>query len=162
LRAPIEGAVLTAALGLSGTGDVIAAARTDYVLQCMGCHLADGRGMPPDVPALQDRIGYYLQVPEGREYVVQVPGAANARLTDAALAQVINWNSLAHRCRSGSCRTRRKRSQQHAARDRSTLCRLGRRSWNGYARGFRPHVSDRARFVDSAERSCQTLTPSGT
>jgi cytochrome c553 len=65
--------------------------RTDYLLHCMGCHLADGRGAPPDIPALKGRVGYYLQIPDGRNYLIQVPGAANAPLTDAALADVLNW-----------------------------------------------------------------------
>jgi mono/diheme cytochrome c family protein len=67
------------------------AARTDYVLNCQGCHVADGSGMPPEVPRLTDNVGYYLQVEGGREYLVQVPGAANSLLSDAALADVINW-----------------------------------------------------------------------
>ena len=66
-------------------------ARTDYMLNCMGCHRVDGAGTEPDVPALAERVGYYLQVPGGRDYLVQVPGAANAPLTDDALAGVINW-----------------------------------------------------------------------
>ena len=69
----------------------VGAARTDYVLNCQGCHAADGTGMPPDVPSLKGNVGYYLQVEGGRDYLVQVPGAANSLLSDAALADVINW-----------------------------------------------------------------------
>ena len=66
-------------------------ARIDYMLHCMGCHLEDGTGLPPAVPALAERVGYYLEIPGGREYLVQVPGSANAPLSDAALAEVLNW-----------------------------------------------------------------------
>jgi mono/diheme cytochrome c family protein len=65
--------------------------RTDFMLHCMGCHLADGSGTPPGIPALRDRVGYYLQIPGGREYLTQVPGVANAPLDDARLAGVLNW-----------------------------------------------------------------------
>jgi len=47
--------------------------------------------MPPEVPSLRDEIGYFLGVEGGRDYLVQVPGAANSTLSDAALADVINW-----------------------------------------------------------------------
>jgi mono/diheme cytochrome c family protein len=63
----------------------------DYTLHCMGCHLADGAGAPPEVPALKDRVGYYFDVPGGRQYLVQVPGARQAPLDDAALAALLNW-----------------------------------------------------------------------
>lgn len=66
-------------------------ARQDYVLNCMGCHLSDGAGQPPAVPRLKDRVGYYLTIPQGRGYLVQVPGAANSLLDDRALAAVLNW-----------------------------------------------------------------------
>lgn len=65
--------------------------RSDFMLHCMGCHLADGSGTPPGIPALRDRVGYYLQIPGGREYLTQVPGVANAPLDDARLAGVLNW-----------------------------------------------------------------------
>jgi hypothetical protein len=81
----------TVALTCIASSPAFADARTDYVLNCMGCHRADGLGTPPDVPALAERVGYYLQVEGGREYLVQVPGAANAPLSDGALAGVINW-----------------------------------------------------------------------
>ncbi len=63
----------------------------DYVLHCMGCHLADGSGHPPAIPRLENRVGYYLTVPQGRAYLVQVPGAANSLLDDRRLAEVLNW-----------------------------------------------------------------------
>jgi hypothetical protein len=89
LRSPIE--LVLAALLLAGATGVFGDARTEYVLHCMGCHLADGKGSPPAVPTLTGHVGYYLQVPGGRDYLVQVPGAANAPLSDTALAGVLNW-----------------------------------------------------------------------
>lgn len=72
-------------------GNAPAEPRTDYLLHCRGCHLADGAGTPPGIPALRDRVGYYLQIPGGREYLTQVPGASNAPLSDERLADVLNW-----------------------------------------------------------------------
>lgn len=65
--------------------------RIDYMLNCMGCHLADGAGTPGKVPALKGRIGKFLHVQGGREYLVQVPGTAQAALDDARVAGVLNW-----------------------------------------------------------------------
>ena len=31
--------------------------RANYLFSCRGCHLADGRGVPPDVPTLRDTLG---------------------------------------------------------------------------------------------------------
>lgn len=63
----------------------------DYMLQCRGCHLADGAGAPGRVPDLRDRIGLFLTVPGGREFLVRVPGASQSPLDDARLAAVLNW-----------------------------------------------------------------------
>lgn len=65
--------------------------RTDYLLHCMGCHQAEGAGTAMGVPALRDRVGYYLELPGGRDYLLHVPGARNAPLPDDALASVMNW-----------------------------------------------------------------------
>jgi len=65
--------------------------RLDYTLNCMGCHGVDGGGAPPEIPRLKDRIGYYLDVDGGRAYLVQVPGSRQSALSDAALADVLNW-----------------------------------------------------------------------
>lgn len=66
-------------------------ARIDYMLQCQGCHLPDGRGIPGAVPSLQGVPGIFVQQPEGRSFLVRVPGSANADLDDAALADLLNW-----------------------------------------------------------------------
>jgi mono/diheme cytochrome c family protein len=78
-------------LAAAAAAGVAADSRTDFMLNCMGCHLADGSGTPPGIPALRDRVGYYLQIPGGREYLTAVPGAANAPMSDARLAAVLNW-----------------------------------------------------------------------
>jgi len=63
----------------------------EYALNCQGCHRADGAGTPGSVPPLVDSVARFLTVPGGREYLVQVPGVAQAPLDDAALAGVVNW-----------------------------------------------------------------------
>ena len=66
-------------------------AEANYMIHCMGCHLADGAGNPPEVPDVRSEMGRMLAIPGGREYLVQVPGAAQAPISDAALAAVVNY-----------------------------------------------------------------------
>ena len=63
----------------------------EFALNCQGCHRADGTGTPGSVPPLADAVARFLAVPGGREYLVQVPGVAQAPLDDATLAAVVNW-----------------------------------------------------------------------
>ncbi len=65
--------------------------RTNYLLHCGGCHLADGSGAPDEVPSLHHDLGRIVAVEQGREYLVRVPGASQALLNDTDLAAVINW-----------------------------------------------------------------------
>ena len=65
-------------------------AQFNYKMFCQGCHLPDGGGAN-SVPRLKDTIGYFLEIPAGREYLVRVPGSATSALNDAELAEVLNW-----------------------------------------------------------------------
>jgi mono/diheme cytochrome c family protein len=66
-------------------------AAVNYMLHCMGCHLPDGSGGPPDVPDVRGGMGRLLAVEGGREYLVQVPGASQAPISDKELAEVVNY-----------------------------------------------------------------------
>ncbi len=72
-------------------GSAVADPRTDYLLYCRGCHLANGAGVPPEVPSLHDTLGKLLATPEGRAYVVRVPGVSQTAMDDVRLAAVLNW-----------------------------------------------------------------------
>ncbi|MCC5887402.1 MAG: hypothetical protein JJT88_13290 [Gammaproteobacteria bacterium] len=65
--------------------------RFDYLLHCGGCHIEDGSGNPPEVPDLRKDLAYMIGFDAGRAYLVQVPGSAQAPLSDAGLAAVLNW-----------------------------------------------------------------------
>lgn len=65
--------------------------RVNYMLNCQGCHLPDGRGMPGTVPNMKGFVGNFLTVPGGREYLARVPGVANSTLDDEDLAALMNW-----------------------------------------------------------------------
>jgi mono/diheme cytochrome c family protein len=86
--------LLTLAVALA-TGAVAAAARAgpaqDYTLYCMGCHGAQAQGVPGRIPPLAGSVSLFMRTPEGRNYVLRVPGAANSVLSDAQLAAVLNW-----------------------------------------------------------------------
>jgi len=62
----------------------------DYARNCQGCHGHKGVSVP-EVPALKDRVGYFVHTEEGRRYIVQVPGVATNVLDDKRLAAVLNW-----------------------------------------------------------------------
>ena len=68
--------------------------RIAYWLHCAGCHGLEGRGAPPDVPTLVDIPARIAGLPGGRDYLVQVPGVAQAALTDERLAEVVNFMLL--------------------------------------------------------------------
>ena len=68
-------------------------AKFNYQMSCQGCHTPTGQGFQ-SVPKLKGFLGNFLQTPEGREYLIKVPGAAYSPLTDKELAEVINWMLL--------------------------------------------------------------------
>lgn len=65
--------------------------RASYLLHCAGCHGIDGAGLPQSyVPGLK-RLGDFLRLPGGREFVIKVPGLMGSGLDDAQVAEVANW-----------------------------------------------------------------------
>ena len=65
--------------------------RLAWMLQCQGCHRADGTGTDDEVPAIAGQVSRFLHVEGGREFLVRVPGVATAPLGDADLASLVNW-----------------------------------------------------------------------
>ncbi|HEY2523723.1 MAG TPA: cytochrome c [Candidatus Binataceae bacterium] len=84
-------AVLIAALSFAGTALAGGSPAELYTLNCWGCHKPRAEGIPGTVPRLANSMGYFLHVPGGREYLVEVPGVAASSLSDAEIAEVLNW-----------------------------------------------------------------------
>jgi len=63
----------------------------NFQLNCMGCHLADGSGEAGRVPSLRRSLVLFSATPEGRQYVIRVPGVAQSPLSDAETAALLNW-----------------------------------------------------------------------
>lgn len=64
----------------------------NYVEHCMGCHKLDGAGsLQNNVPDMRGTVGHFLRLPQGRDFLIQVAGIAQAPLDDAALTALINW-----------------------------------------------------------------------
>lgn len=88
------GAVLAAgAAARAATPGVTNEARAsqNYMLNCQGCHRPDGAGDGETAPALAGHVGVFTGIPGGRVYLGRVPGAATAPLSDAELAELMNW-----------------------------------------------------------------------
>jgi mono/diheme cytochrome c family protein len=91
MAAVLAGGVLIASAARADGPAPAAAAARDYLLHCQGCHGAEGQGVAHKVPSLADSIPRLVTIDEGREFLMRVPGAASSRLSDAALAGVLNW-----------------------------------------------------------------------
>ncbi len=70
---------------------VTRSAQTMWMLNCQGCHRADGAGTGTAVPAMPGIVARFLAVPGGREYLIRVPGVAASPLADVSLAVLVNW-----------------------------------------------------------------------
>jgi len=83
----MQGAVFTTAV-VADNGR----ARIDYLLHCSGCHGQDGVGNPEKgIPNFVGQVGHFVRLPEGREFVLQVPGLLSAGLPDERAAAVVTW-----------------------------------------------------------------------
>ncbi len=69
----------------------IAEVAEDFSRNCQGCHRADGMGACRTVPRIRNFVGLFTRIPEGRDYLLRVPGVVWAMLDDARLARVLNW-----------------------------------------------------------------------
>ena len=63
----------------------------NFQLNCMGCHLADGSGEPGRVPSIRRSLVLLSATPQGREFVIRVPGVAQSPLSDEDTAALLNW-----------------------------------------------------------------------
>ena len=63
-----------------------------YTLHCSGCHVRDGSGSPEGrIPRLAGQIGHFMKLPDGRRFVLQVPGVMNSGLANAQIETLMNW-----------------------------------------------------------------------
>jgi mono/diheme cytochrome c family protein len=69
-----------------------ARARQNYLLHCMGCHGETGVGLEGKVPSMHDTLAMLSRTPQGRYYVLRVPGVTQSTLSDDDLAEVLNWS----------------------------------------------------------------------
>ncbi len=88
---PLRRRALLATLAMIGMHAAVADPLVDYTLFCMGCHGAQAQGVPGRVPPLAGALSRFMRAPQGRDYVLRVPGAANSALSDAQLTGVLNW-----------------------------------------------------------------------
>lgn len=86
--------LLLALAVMVGATDVLAADRnrSNFLLHCSGCHQQDGSGSPENgIPSMKGQVSHFLRLPEGRAFLVQVPGTSQSALGDAAVAELLNW-----------------------------------------------------------------------
>jgi hypothetical protein len=86
----VAGLAVAGGLALSSAAQAYEPA-TNYTLQCMGCHTPDGEGVPGRVPSIRTTLLPFARMPAGRQFLVQVPGAAQSTLSNAELATLLNW-----------------------------------------------------------------------
>jgi mono/diheme cytochrome c family protein len=75
----------------AAAADPASRARSNFQLHCMGCHAEDGAGLKGKVPSLRESLPRFLASPDGREFIVRVPGVSQASLPSDELAAVLNW-----------------------------------------------------------------------
>ncbi len=85
--------IAAAALTLSGGAAIGQSYQpaSNYLQHCAGCHLSDGTGFPPEVPILRVDLGYLLDNPEGRDFMLRVPGVTGVPISAEEVVGLMNW-----------------------------------------------------------------------
>jgi mono/diheme cytochrome c family protein len=88
MRRQLSALLLAASAATGASAEV--PVREAFQLHCSGCHGPEGRGDGRMVPDLR-RLAPLLEVEGGREYLVRVPGVAQAPLESPALARLLDF-----------------------------------------------------------------------
>lgn len=67
-------------------------AKNDYLIHCMGCHGETGVGFQPNVPSMRGPMAKFARTPEGRAYLMRIPGVTQSALPPDRVAAVLNWS----------------------------------------------------------------------
>lgn len=68
-----------------------ARAKSNFLLNCAGCHKLDATGSIGGAPTMVGVVANFLNAPGGREYLLRVPGVATTALKSDLLAEMMNW-----------------------------------------------------------------------
>jgi hypothetical protein len=66
-------------------------ARHDYMIHCMGCHGEQGEGFKEQVPSMRGALARLATLPDGRLFLLRVPGVSRSSLDAERMAEVLNW-----------------------------------------------------------------------
>jgi hypothetical protein len=66
-------------------------ARQNYLIYCMGCHGEQGDGFKDQVPSMRGTLAGLAVLPEGRSFLLRVPGVSQSSLDAVQTAEVLNW-----------------------------------------------------------------------
>ena len=61
-----------------------------YAMNCQGCHGNLGVSVA-EIPPLAGRMGYFVRIPEGRRYLIELPNIAMNPGSNEEIAAVLNW-----------------------------------------------------------------------
>ena len=66
--------------------------KNHFILRCVGCHGPDGSGSEKGgIPDFNGYVGAFSYLPEGRLYLMHVPGVVGSGLSDQEIADVMNY-----------------------------------------------------------------------
>ncbi|WP_374574438.1 cytochrome c [Phenylobacterium sp.] len=92
----MRGLAVAAVLGLAALAAGSAHAQTrspksQFLERCGGCHGLEGKSVSNLVPDLKDQVGYFMCTPDGRAYLGRLPNVAFSQVSDAELAEILNY-----------------------------------------------------------------------
>ncbi|QLF93722.1 hypothetical protein HW090_11165 [Pseudomonas sp. ABC1] len=92
LRATLASLALLGLMSVSAVQAGERSPKANYLLRCSGCHALDGTGTEiGGVPAFPGFISTLLDDPQGRLYLMHVPGVVASSLSDKEIAEVMNY-----------------------------------------------------------------------
>ncbi|MBT5074408.1 MAG: cytochrome C [Kordiimonadaceae bacterium] len=83
--------ILTMTICSIANAQDLSRAQYNWMLNCQGCHGAEGKVAAIDTPVLNNNVATFLSVDGGREYLTSVPGVVNAPIKDADKAELLTW-----------------------------------------------------------------------
>lgn len=85
-------AMLLTGMAMPVSAAEIGHARADYILRCSGCHGLNGNGtVEGGIPAFPNSVSHIAGIDIGRTYILHVPGVISTDMTDARIADVLNY-----------------------------------------------------------------------